>query len=136
MGITINGPTSFQPALKELGNKANRALFSLNSKYKLSKLPLDIAIKLFDVMISPILLYGSEVWGAYEYNSNQENLHKWDIEAVHTQFLKRFLGVNRSTINVMIRAETGSYPLIIRIKSRILNFINPIPHGVFWITHT
>ena len=103
LGITFNGSTSFQPALKELSNKANRALFSLNSKYKLSKLPLDIAIKLFDVMISPILLYGSEVWGAYEYNSNQENLHKWDkspIKAVHTQFLKRLLGVNRSTTNV------------------------------------
>ena len=82
----VNGSTSFQPALKELSNKANRALFALNSKHKLSKLPLDIAIKLFDVMISPILLYRSEVWGAYEYNSNQENLHKWDkspIEAVH-----------------------------------------------------
>ena len=114
MGITFNGSTSSQPALKELNNKANSALFSLNSKYKLSKLPLDIALKLFDVMISPILLYGSEVWGAYEYNSNQENPHKWDkspIEAVHTQFLKRLLGVNRSTANV---------------KSRILNFIKYI----------
>ena len=60
LGVTFNGSTSFQPALKELSNQANRALFSLNSKYKLSKLPLDIAIKLFDVMISPILLHGSE----------------------------------------------------------------------------
>ena len=52
----------------------------------------DIAIKLFNGMISPVLLYGSEAWGAYEYNSNQENLHKWDkspIEAVHTQFFKK-----------------------------------------------
>ena len=78
LGITFNGSTSFQPALKELTNKANRALSALNSKYKLGKLPLDIAIKLFDVMISPLLLYGSEVWGAYEYDSNQEHFHKWD----------------------------------------------------------
>ena len=129
LGITFNVSTSFQPALKELSNKANRALFSLNSKYKLSKLPLDIVIKLFDVTISPILLYGSEVWGAYEYNSNQENLHKWDkspVEAVHTQFLKRLLVVDRSTTNVIIRAETGCYPLIIAIKSRVLNFIKHI----------
>ena len=70
MGITFIESTSFQRALKELSNKANRAIFSLNSKYKLSKLPLDIAIKLFDVMISPILLHGSEVWSAYEHNSN------------------------------------------------------------------
>ena len=41
--------------------------------------------------ISPVLLYGSEVWGASECNSNQEDLHKWDkslIEAVHIQFLR------------------------------------------------
>ena len=143
LGITFNGSTSFQLALKELSYKANRALFAQNSKYNLSKLPLDIAIKLLDVMISSILLYGSEVWGAYEYNSNQENLHKWDkspIEAVHTQFLKRLLGVNRSTTSVMIRAETGCYPLIIRIKSRILNFIKHIekqgPTQLSYIAYT
>ena len=80
-------------------------------------------------MISPIILYGSEVWGAYEYDGNEENLHKWDkspIEAVHTEFLKRLPGVNRSTINVMIRAETAHYPFIIRIKARILSFIKHI----------
>ena len=32
LGITFNGSTSFQPALKELSNKANRAQFSRNSK--------------------------------------------------------------------------------------------------------
>ena len=87
MSIIINGSTSFQPALKEISNEVNRALFALNSNYKLSKLPSDITIKPFDVMISPILLYGSEVWGAYEYDNSQENLHKWDkssIEAAHT----------------------------------------------------
>ena len=61
LGITFNGLTSFQPVLKELSNKANRALFALNSKYKLGKLPLDISIKLFGAMIPPILLYGSEI---------------------------------------------------------------------------
>ena len=115
LGITFNGSTSFQLALKELSNKANRALFAPNSKYKLSKLPLNIAIKLFDV-VTPILLYGSEVWGVYEYDNYQENFHKWHkspIKAVHTQFLKRLLGVNLSTTNIMTRAETGRCQLII-----------------------
>ena len=38
------------------------------SRYKLNKLPLNIAFKLFDTIIMPILLYGSEVWEAYEYS--------------------------------------------------------------------
>ena len=68
LGITMNGAGSFQPAMKDLSDNANRAIFSLNSRYKLNKLPLNIAFKLFGTMIMPILLYGSEVWGAYEYN--------------------------------------------------------------------
>ena len=64
----MNGAGSFQPAMRDLSDKANRAIFSLNSRYKLNKLPLNIAFKLFGTMIMPILLYGSEVWGAYEYN--------------------------------------------------------------------
>ena len=66
LGITINGAGSFQRAISLI--KQTGPFFSLNSRYKLSKLPLNIAFKLFDTMILPILLYGSEVWGVYEYN--------------------------------------------------------------------
>ena len=52
LGVTFNGSTSFQPALKELSNKA------LNSKYKLKKLPLYIAIKktvrCYDITYLPV----------------------------------------------------------------------------------
>ena len=76
LGITINGAGSFQPAMRDLGDKANRAIFSLNSRYKLNKLPLNIAFKLFDTMIMPILLYGSEVWGAlHDYNPTKSSMN-------------------------------------------------------------
>ena len=54
LGITISGIGSFQPAMRDLSDKANRASFSLNSHYKLNKL--NIAFKLFDTMIMPTLL--------------------------------------------------------------------------------
>ena len=96
LGITINGDGSFQPAMRDLSDKANRAIFSLNSCYKLNKLPLNIAFKLFDTMITPILLYGSEVWGAYEYNTTKKSDEggKLTIETVQTQLIKRLIGVN------------------------------------------
>ena len=77
--------------MRDLSDKANRAIFSLTSRYKLTKLPLNIAFKLFDTMIMPILLYGSEVWGAYEYNpaKNSDEWGKLSIETVQTQFIKR-----------------------------------------------
>ena len=73
LGLTINGVESFQPAMRDLSDKANRVIFSLNSRYKLNKLPLNIAFKLFDTMIMPILPYGSEVWGAYQYNPTRKS---------------------------------------------------------------
>ena len=112
--ITINGAGSFQPAMRDLSDQANRAIFSLNSRYKLNKLPLNIAFKLFDTMITPILLYGSKVWRAYEYNTTKKSDEwgKLTIETVQTQFIKHLIGVNKSTTNIMVHGETGRYPLI------------------------
>ena len=44
-------------------------------------------------MISPILTYNSEVWGAY----GKSDLISWDssqIEETHLQFFKRYLEVS------------------------------------------
>ena len=105
--------------------ETTRAIFALNSRYKIKHLPIVAALKLFDSTISPILLYGSEVWGAFEISSPDQ----WDkssIGKVHTQFLKRLLGVNRSTTNFLVRGELGRYPLLTQIESRICNFIKHI----------
>ena len=106
LGVTINATCSFKICIQNLDVKATRALFAINSRYSLHKLPINIALKLFDSLIVPILLYGCEVWGPYE----DFDLLKWDktdIEKVHTQFLKQLLGVNVSTTNIMITAEIG-----------------------------
>ena len=110
---------------QNLGVKANRALFAINRRYSLNKLPINLALKLFDSLIVPILLYGCEVWGLYE----DFDLLKWDktdIEKVHTQFLKRLLGVNVSTTNIMIRAEIWRYPLKINVDAKTVGFIKHI----------
>ena len=129
LGITINGAGSFQPAMRDLSDKANRAIFSLDKHYKLNKLPLNIAFKLFDTMITPILLYGSEVWGAYEYKNTAKKSDEWGkltIETIQTQFIKCLLGVNKSTTNIMVHRETGRYPLTMLIKLRTVQFVKHI----------
>ena len=88
----------------DLSLKANRTIFALNNKIKISKLPRRLALKLFNSQITPILLYGSEVWGPYmNYDYLSWELSK--IERVQTQFLKRMLGCNIQTSNIMTRGE-------------------------------
>jgi len=64
-------------------------------------------------MILPILLYGSEVWGIYNFK---------EIDALHFKFLKIILGVKQSTSNMAVLGETGRYPLAVLCKERALKF--------------
>ena len=65
-------------------------MFGLNEKAANLLLPPDIHIELFEKMITPILLYGSEVWGY----GNVEPL-----EIFYRAFIKRVLGLNKNTPN-------------------------------------
>ena len=73
-------------------------------------------------MISPILLYGSEVWEPY-INYNTIKWEKSDTEKVQTQFIKRLLRLNRSTSNILSRAEVGKFPLQAQILERNIKYL-------------
>ena len=126
LGISINSKNcSFMPTLSDLSSKANKAIYPLLSKIPIKLAPVKTMLKLFDTCITPILLYGSEVWGPFM----NHDWKKWDntqIEKTHTQFLKRLLGVNRSTTNVLVRSELGRHALQDKVATRNINYINYI----------
>ena len=125
LGIKINTKGSFLPALGDLSCKAKRAIYSMNSKINIRFLSIKTLIRLFDSLICPILLYGSEIWEPFL----NENNDKWDnneIEKVHTQFLKRIIGVNRSTSNAMVRGDLGRYSLQSRVTLRNIKYLNQV----------
>ena len=126
LGITINRKNcTFSPTLNDLSGKANRALYAILSKLPIKMAPVKSLLKLFDSCITPILLYGSEVWSPY-LNNDESNWDSTEIEKVHTQFLKRILGVNRSTTNALVRSELGRHSLQDPILSRNINYIKYI----------
>ena len=69
LGIDINKKCSFIIAEDHLYKQGEKAMYSVLRKSRSLHLPIDLQIKLFDSLVLPILLYGSEIWG-YE---NQEN---------------------------------------------------------------
>ena len=125
LGVVLNKKGMFTPTLSELSCKANKAIYAMRQKINIRFLSIKTQLKLFDSLISPILLYASEVWEPY---LNQDYT-KWEttlVEKVHTQFIKRMLGINRSTTNLMVRGDTGRIPLKARIISRNIKYINEI----------
>ena len=75
--------------------------------------------KLFDSLFLPILLYSSEVWGAYD-NIYPKKWEKDAIERLHSQFYKHYLGLNRRAPNVASRNDMGRLSLKSTIFIKIL----------------
>ena len=76
-------------------------------------LPVNVIFELFDTLIKPILLYGSEIYGS--------SMSK-DIKQVHVIFIKKTLGVKPSTNNCVIYVETGRYALQIDVHVRMIKY--------------
>jgi hypothetical protein len=124
LGFKLTPSGKFTSTIKYLYDKACKAYFLMRTKYKiLPELCAKTKVKLFDTMIVPILLYGSEVWGAYcvtPKNSKQKFEHYLQdcgnlIEKLHSQFCKQTLMVSKRSCNVAVRMELGRLPLFVNI---------------------
>ena len=63
-------------------------MYAIASKVPIKGITIKNMLKLFDTCISPILLYGSEVWGPY-LNINWTNWESTPIEKLHTQYISQ-----------------------------------------------
>ena len=91
--------------------KGCRAMFALLKRIKSLSLPPDIALKLFDTLIKPVVLYGAEVRGC----ENCDIVNK-----VKLRFCKYISHVHKSTCSNMVYGELGEMPLHIYIKCKMI----------------
>ena len=88
-------------------------MFALFKRSRNLSLPMDIMLKLFNVLVKPIVLYEAEVWGSKNCDI---------LERLQLRFFKYALSVNKFTSSMMVYGELGATPLDIDIKSRMLAF--------------
>ena len=68
LGLKLSSNGSFNQAIKTLADKGTQALFLLiKKKANFSNLKPKLAIKIFNSIISPILLYNSEIYMGWIY---------------------------------------------------------------------
>ena len=77
-------------------------------------LSVECQLEVFDKMIKPILLYGSEIWG---FSKNIDSLEKNQLP-----FCKLLLKLKSSTPKYMIYGELGRFPIDFDIKIRMVSF--------------
>ena len=87
LGISFQSNGVNDKSLSHLRKQASKAMFSMLRRARKLNLDIDIQLKLFDSLVTPIVLYGCEVWGFKNVKI---------LETLHRQFCKILLRVNRS----------------------------------------
>lgn len=113
LGVIFNYNGKFTKARKCMYDKASRAMFALLGKSRRLNLPVDLQLQLFDVLVVPILLYGSEIW-------SHENCEL--VEKLHLRYCKYLLKVNGKTYRNMVYGELGRMPLSVLMQLRTVTF--------------
>ena len=131
LGVTLSNSGKFSVAEKNLSLKANRALFSIKQSIFDKDLKPSAILSIFESLVKPIALYGSDIWIAYKpcyksktldemfemsYKSNTE------FDKIHAKFCKYVLGVHYKACNFAAFSELGQFPLLVSIITGCLNF--------------
>ena len=113
LGVLFSFNGKFAKTKKRLIVQARKAMFALIKKCRKLNLAFSLQLHLFNSMIVPILLYGSEVW-AFE---DMKILDQFQLN-----FCKIVLNLKKSTPNCMIYGELGIKPVSQQAISRLLCF--------------
>ena len=113
LGVNVSSNGKFFQAQKHLSEQATKAMFALKNLFDNKLLCIEDKLKLFDSLVQPILMYGSEIWGFHKAD---------DVKKAHVRFLKQILGVRLQTSNLAVYGELSRFPLSILRKIRILKY--------------
>ena len=118
LGIVFSASGNFGPACKSLYDKALKAFFKF--KQLQPKNNAQLAIKLFDMLVFPIISYAGVVWGPLltdkiTHGNFMNVCDKAPIERLNIRFCKYLLGVHKFASNAAVKGELGRYPLLIKI---------------------
>ena len=113
LGITLFKNGNWYRSQKCIAKHASFALHNLFTIFNNIELPIIQKCKLFDTLVAPILNFGSKIWGMHDAT---------DIELIHTKFLRRILGVKKSTNLSALYGELGRTPLAVIRKINMIKY--------------
>ena len=108
---------AFSKNYEYLSGQSRKAMFSIKKRLKLlGPLPPQIQIHLFENLVRPILLYGSDVWGV---NVSIDTT----IDKLFYHYMRCVLNVKSTTSNVIVVGECGQMPPSIYCHINALSYL-------------
>ena len=131
LGVIFTSNAKFSVAENTLSMKASRALFSIKQSIFDKTIKPSSLLRIFDALVKPIALYGSEIWSGYKscyvgktieemFEMTLKNTNEFD--KTYMRFCKYTLGVHSKACNFAVISELGLFPLIISIVANCINF--------------
>ena len=138
LGLDITASGSFHIAKSNLKDKGIKAMYPLIDTVIKFELKVEQSIDFFKRLISPILLYGSEIWSTLTQhqlktisNDSQElgfYMVNANSETVHLKFLKIVMGLKRNTPSMAVLGDSGQYPVSVIAYLNLLKYWHRICH--------
>ncbi|MEW8546081.1 MAG: hypothetical protein AB2693_21380, partial [Candidatus Thiodiazotropha sp.] len=133
LGVYFSVSGIFSCAQDDIFKKSIKATFKLTKSITSGEPSIRTSLHLFDHMIKPIVLYGSEIWGVFKTQSaacrkdsvfSFENIYKNNVsDKSQIRYLKYILGVNKYTSNLAVLSETGRFPMYFSIILSIVKYL-------------
>ena len=134
LGIEVHSNGNMMTTSENLCSRAWKAVFKMKSAFKDIDVNPKLPIKMFDMIVRPILCYSSEIWGPFNYlcsqRSNIPDLSLfWNksenvpVEKFQIKFVKGLLGVHSKAANAAVMGEVGRYPMFCYIVQNILRYL-------------
>jgi len=122
LGNIIGSVTSargdiFRDNYEYLYNQGQKAIFAMKSKLRhMGPLPPRVMFYLFDSLVKPILLYGSDIWGHNcKAQQTMDKLFHW--------FLRCILHVKSTTSNIIVEGESGQMPPSVYAQINVMCYL-------------
>ena len=113
---------TFRENYSYLCNQAKKAIFGMKQKLKhIGKLPPEILFHMFETLIRPILLYGSDVRGIRGQGNDM-------VDKVFYCFIRCALGVKATTSNLMVLGESGQMPPDVFSHINVICYLKRLHH--------
>ena len=133
LGIHLAASGHFSVAEQELYKKGLKSYFKLK-KITHNMITASTHFQVFDSMVRPILLYGSDIWGIkhtlskrnIDHNFGLEKylLKGYKIEDLNMLSCRQLLGIHKRSSKIAIYGETGRFPLYIETIVNTLKYYN------------
>ena len=133
LGIEVHSNGDMLAATKNLCVRGWKAAFKIKSTFKGLDVNPITRMKLFDVLVKPIICYGSEVWGSLNNLGTSKSMDqlwlrmsKLPVENFQVKFCKGVLNVHPKACNAAVMGELGRFPMFLYIVKSMLRYYRHI----------